>query len=248
MKKIIQLSIGLFFIFVFLQSCDNKKTQISMKPETTSISGDLSDCFEVVNQEYIVKLKDGRLEPFATWSVKIRRTEKQLPFPEGITVDSYGTFGSGVQAHGGFGIEVVDENGSTIQKTAASASGLSGPYSSDDVKELFKLKPGEESTIRWTVDDNALDAKELKFTISSAYELCETSEVSTSSLGNANVDALLNQLESMLNKFQKMDEWSDEYDEMEDKIIDLMDKIEDLDMTDAQEKRYDRLDDKFDKH
>ena len=229
-------------------ACSSKKSQISMKPETTKISGDLSECFEVVDQEYIVKLKDGYLEPFATWSVKIRRTENPLPFPEGITVDSYGTFGSGVQAHGGFGIEVVDENGSTIQKSAASASGLSGPYSSDDVEELFKLKPGEEGTIRWTVDDNALDAKELKFTISSAYELCETSQVSTSSLGNANVDALLNQLESMLNSFARMDDLSDEYDEMEDKIIDLMDKIDDLDMTDAQERRYNRLDDKFDRH
>ena len=72
-------------ILVAFASCSSKKTQISMKPETTTISGDLSECFEIVDQECIVKLdKKGGIEPFATWSVKLRRTDKPFPFADDI--------------------------------------------------------------------------------------------------------------------------------------------------------------------
>lgn len=179
MKLKINYSVIVLFMLLAVSCAPKKKTQIVMKPETTTISGDLSDCFEVVDQESVVKLKDGRLEPFATWSVKIRRTDNPLPFPEGVKPDPYGTFGSGVNAHAGFGLEVVDENGSTIQKNAATQGGLGGAYSSEDVKGILRLKPGEEGTIRWTVDDKAIDAKEIKFKISSAYELVEESTTST---------------------------------------------------------------------
>lgn len=203
-------------IMVAFASCSSKKTQISMKPETTTISGDLSGCFEVVDQECIVKLdKKGNVEPFATWSVKLRRTEKPFPFADDIDVSAYGTWGASVEAHGGFGIEIVDENGTTVQKASATEGGLSGPYSSEDVEDLFKLKPGEIGTIRWRVDDNVLNAKELKFTISSAFELCEKSEVSSndddddddddddmaSSKSSTNWDAVLDEYESYVNQY-----------------------------------------------
>lgn len=44
-----------------------------------------------------------------------------------------------------------------------------------------------------------------------------------------------------------MDDLSDEYDDLEDQIMNLMDKIEDLDMSSAQESRYDKLDARFDR-
>ena len=210
-------------IMVTFASCSSKKTQISMKPETTSITGDLSECFEVVDQECIVKLdKKGKIEWGSTWSVKIRRTDKPFPFADGIDVSAYGTRGSSVEAHGGFGIEIVDENGTTVQKASATEGGLSGPYSSEDVEDLFKLKPGETGTIRWSVDDNVLNAKELKFTISSAFELCEKSGVSSnddddddydddddddddddmaSSKSSTNWDAVLDEYESYVNQY-----------------------------------------------
>lgn len=171
-------SVIVLFVFLAVSCGPKKKTQIVMKPETTTIAGDLSDCFEVVDQECVVKLKNGGLEPFATWGVKIRRTDNPLPFPEGVKPEPYGTFGSGVQALAGFGLEVVDENGTIIQKNAATQGGLGGAYSSDDVKGILKLKPGEDATIRWTVDKAALEGKELKFKISSAYELVEESTTS----------------------------------------------------------------------
>lgn len=247
-------------ILVAFASCSSKKTQISMKPETTTISGDLSDCFEVVDQECIVKLnKKGKIEWGSTWSVKLRRTEKPFPFADDIDVSAYGTWGSGVEAHGGFGIEIVDENGTTVQKASATEGGLSGPYSSDDVVDLFKLKPGETGTIRWSVNDDVLAAKELKFTISSAFELCEKSgdssddeedddEIDASSKSSTNWDAVLNEYESYVNQYialmkkaQKgdMSAMSD-YAKMLEKAERLSDKLDDAEdeMTSTQLSRY----------
>lgn len=262
-------------IMVAFASCSSKKTQISMKPETTSISGDLSGCFEVVDQECIVKLdKKGNLEPFATWSVKLRRTETPFPFADDIDVSAYGTWGASVEAHGGFGIEVVDENGTTVQKSAATGSGFSGPYSHEDVEDLFKLKPGETGTIRWSVEDNALNAKELKFTISSAFELCEKSGDSSdnysddddddddddnddlaSSKGSTNWDAVLNEYESYVNQYISlmkkaqngdMSAMSD-YAKMLEKAERLSDKLDDAEdeMTSTQLSRYMKITNKL---
>lgn len=249
---------------VAFASCGSKKTQISMKPETTTISGDLSDCFEVVDQECIVKLdKKGNIEPFATWSVKLRRTENPFPFADDINVSAYGTWGSSVKAHGGFGIEIVDENGTTVQKSAATGSGFSGPYSHEDVEDLFKLKPGETGTIRWSVEDNALNAKELKFTISSAFELCEASGSSSndddddisSSKSSTNWDAVLNEYESYVNQYialmkkvQKGDVSAmSEYPKMLEKAERLSDKLEDAEdeMTSTQLSRYMKITNKL---
>lgn len=60
------------------------------------------------------------------------------------------------------------------------------------------------------------------------------------------VDALLDKLEGMINQFAKMDDESDAYDAQEDKIMDLCDELDDLDMTPAQEARYEKLEDRFD--
>lgn len=60
------------------------------------------------------------------------------------------------------------------------------------------------------------------------------------------VDALLDKLEGMLNQFAQMDDESDAYDAQEDKIMDLCDELDDLDMTPAQEARYEKLEDRFD--
>lgn len=260
-------------ILMAFASCSSKKTQISMKPETTTISGDLSDCFEVVDQECIVKLdKKGKIEWGSTWSVKIRRTDKPFPFADGIDVSAYGTWGSSVEAHGGFGIEIVDENGTTVQKTSATEGGLSGPYSHEDVEYLFKLKPGETGTIRWSVEDNALNAKELKFTISSAFELCEKSGDSsdnysddddddddddnmTSSKSSTNWDAVLDEYESYVNQyiaFMKKAQKGDmsamnDYAKMLEKAERLSDKLggaED-EMTSTQLSRYMKITNKM---
>ena len=160
---------------ILLLSCGggkkNKKEKISMTPITTEVSGALSDCFEVVDEECIVKLNGNEL--FPTWRIKLRRTDAPLPFEEGLDVESYGTTRTDGKNyyHVGFGIEIVDEDEYTVRESKATTGGMGGPYSSDDVTELLKLKPGEEGSIRWSVGSESDATSALKFRITSAYAL-----------------------------------------------------------------------------
>ncbi|MBO4741145.1 MAG: hypothetical protein J5605_05825 [Bacteroidales bacterium] len=158
---------------MIIVSCGDKNDKLVMTPESTEISGDLSEYFEVVDQEYAVALKDGHFEPFATWSIKVRRTDDGVPFDENAQVTAYGTtyFDGRNYCKVGFGLEIFDADNNSVDKISATGTGLSGPYSSDDILDLFKLKVGEEGTIRWLVDDKLIDAKKpLKFKITSAYD------------------------------------------------------------------------------
>lgn len=253
---------NLFFIAVLvvaavaLSACKKSNSNISMKPETTKISGDLAECFEVVDEEVVVKLKDGKLEPFkSVWRVKVRRTDAPLPFEEGVLLEEYGSYRTDGQAYYlvGFGLRIEGADGDVVQENEATEGGLGGPYSHDDVEGLLKLKPGEVGEIRWSVDDKCLEAeKPLKFKVSSAYELVEDSGTSAYKGGSqiedsGDVDELLDQFESTVNRLSKMDWLDDNYDAVEKKALQLYEKLIKMEMTPAQEKRFDEIDDKFDK-
>ncbi len=263
MKKNLLFVVVLVAAVALLASC--KKKEISMTPETTKVSGDLSACFEVVDEPVKVALKDGKLEVFGSvWTVKLRRTDADFPFDDDCVIDAYGTFYTGKPVHSyclvGFGLKITDADGNIVQKNEATEGGMGGPYSSDDVEDLFKLKPGEVGEIRWSVDDRCQDAKApLKFTISSAYHFVEgsgedtwTSDDESGSAdanhksGSEDVDALLDQFENTINRLSKMNWLDDNYDAVEKKALNLYEKLLDMDMTPAQEKRFDKLDDKFD--
>ena len=159
---------------ICLVSCGNKKNpeeteQIVLSPETTKIKGDLGDYFEVVEKEYIVTDDWGDMV-----SIEVKRTDTAYAF-DLKGVEPYGTYGQGVTAHAGFGIEILDENGNVIEKTSATASGLSGMYSSDDMKEALKLKAGETGTVRWTFHFDG-ERKPAKFRLTSAYEEVDSSD------------------------------------------------------------------------
>lgn len=255
MKKNLLFVVVLVAAVALLASC--KKKEISMTPETTKVSGDLSACFEVVDEPVKVALKDGELEMFrSVWTVKIRRTDADFPFSDDCDIDTYGVIFGGTPAHStclvGFGLKIKDAGGNVVQENEATRGGMGGPYSSNDVKDLFKLKPGEVGEIRWGVDDRCMDAKEpLKFTISSAYKMVEGSGEDSwtrdDESGSANVDALLDQFENTINRLSKLNWLDDNYDAVEKQALDLYEKLIDMDMTPAQEKRFDKLDDKFDK-
>lgn len=158
---------------VVLASCGGKKSSdsegIVLTPETTHIKGDLGDYFEVVDKEYTVSDQWGDLV-----SVEVKRTGVAYAFDlKGI--EPYGTFGQGVTGHAGFGIEILDENGNVIDKSSASASGLSGMYSSDDMKDALKLKEGETCTVRWSFDFGS-ENKPVKFRLTSSYEVDDSSQ------------------------------------------------------------------------
>ena len=261
MKKNLLFVVVLVAAVALLASC--KKKEISMTPETTKVSGDLSACFEVVDEPVKIALKNGKLDVYESfWTVKLRRTDAAFPFGDDCGIVSYGE-SSGSQSpycRVGFGLKITDADGNIVQKIAATED-WGGP-NCDDVKDLFKLQPGEVGEIRWEVDRHCQDAKEpLKFTISSEYEMVEESDDNSWSgnygsasedvyvhheSGSEDVDALLDQFENTINRLSKMNWLDDNYDAVEKKALNLYEKLLDMDMTPAQEKRFDKLDDKFD--
>ena len=206
---------------ISLVSCGGKKNsdeneKIVLTPETTSIKGDLGDYFKVVDKEYTVTNDFGSLV-----TIEVERTDMDYSF-DLKGVEPYGTSGRGVTGNAGFGIEILDEDGNVIEKTAATASGLSGMYSSDDMKEALKLKAGETGTVRWSFHFDS-DKKPAQFRLTSSYEEVDSSNwesdnssfddedssssdidessSSSSSSGSHDWDALLNSYEQYVDKY-----------------------------------------------
>lgn len=198
------------------QKNSDENEKIVLTPETTSIKGDLGDYFKVVDKEYTVTNDFGSLV-----TIEVERTDMDYSF-DLKGVEPYGTSGRGVTGNAGFGIEILDEDGNVIEKTAATASGLSGMYSSDDMKEALKLKAGETGTVRWSFHFDS-DKKPAKFRLTSSYEEVDSSNwesdnssfddedssssdidessSSSSSSGSHDWDALLNSYEQYVDKY-----------------------------------------------
>ena len=161
MKKT-SLILGIALSSMVLFSCGGSKTENTLKPETTTISGDLEDAYVVVEKNY-EPVKD-RL---TVVTIEVERTDADLPFDlETMNVTPYG-YTSG-DAHAGFGIEFLDDDGNILDEKPANDGGVGGAYSSDDIKNLIKLKPGEKSSIRFTIEDKAENATQFRMT--SAYD------------------------------------------------------------------------------
>ena len=223
---------------LFFTSCKSeKKEKLSMKPETTKISGDLSECFEVVDEDVVVKLKDGSTELGTVWRVKVRRTDAPLPFEDDMELEPYGTWRTdGTPYYNvGFGLRITGGDGDVVQENKATEGGLGGPYSSDDVKALLKLKPGEVGEIRWSVDDDCLGAEEpMKFTISTAFEESKGSTSRSSSSfddGDDDDDDDDDEVSSTTSSSTDWDAFLDDYEEYIDNYIALMKKAKNGDMS-----------------
>lgn len=262
-----------FLMLALLASCgggnkqEDNSESISMKPETTTVSGDMGECFKVVDKEYKV-VDDG-------WSklitIELERTDFPLPFDltSDLKIENYGVSMSTPFIQVGFGIEFLDEDGTVLDKVSANGAGLSGSYSPDEAVELVKLKPGEKGTIRFVVQSAAENAT--KFKISSSYtenggysssssssdgeELAfsdvddnDNSSVSRSSSSSKNWDALLDSYEQYVNKyisFAKKAAKGDmsamaEYPSLMEKAQEYGDQLKNAhgDMTTAQWARY----------
>lgn len=156
-------------ISLCLISCSGKKNEekqeIILKPETTEVTGDLEDCFVVIDREY--KATEGFGNGIIT--VEIERTDEDLPFDlEGKHLFSFSQFAAVAYIQVGFGIEFLDADGNILDKVDANGSGFSGSYSPDEAVALVKLKPGKKGTIRFSIKDAAKEA--VSFRITSAYE------------------------------------------------------------------------------
>ncbi|MBO7481141.1 MAG: hypothetical protein J6T63_03425 [Bacteroidales bacterium] len=171
MKKNLFLIVCAVALVLGFSSCGSK--DYVLKPSTTQISGPLGNCYKVVDKEFKCKYDEGNV--FSPYMITVELERIDGEFPSSIFAIGYEPFGhsgSGVYGNYGFGIEIRDEDDNVVYNCAATAAGLSGPYSSDDVMAFRSLNPGETSIIRWSED---LSKKEIKgnnltFKITSAVD------------------------------------------------------------------------------
>ena len=245
---------------ILLFSCTSKSESESnekgfrgtLKPSSTTISGDLGEYFKVVDEPAYVDYDDiyGSIV-----TVKIEKIDELLNWMEKFRPVGY--FGSGVMGNYGFGIKIFDEKGNQIVTINASEGGLGGCYSTDDLKTVWKEGVGENNVVRWSIEE--LDGKsgEYTFTITSYMEENTSSGISSSDNDSstdissssdysyAEIQALLDEMESLVNRLATLEEFSSEYDLVEEQIQQITDKLDDANMAYDQESRYDRLDDRF---
>lgn len=212
-------------IAIGLASCGGKKKseeaeKIVLTPETTHIKGDLGDYFEVVEKEYTVTDGWGDMV-----SVEVRRTDVDYDF-DLKGAEPYGTSGKWVTGHAGFGIEILDEDGNIIDKVAATAGGMGGMYSSDDMKEALKLKADETGTVRWSRHFGS--KKPVKFRLTSAYEEVDSSDWGSDSSSSVDDDT---DSYSSSSGSEDWDSLLDSYEQYVDKFISLMKKASKGDLT-----------------
>lgn len=194
MKKLLLILTSAMLLF----SCGEKEfAGITVKPETTEVSGGLGDCYKVVEKEY--KSTKNVL------TVELERTDAELPFElkEGEKAHAYGSYEASVNVRVGFGIEFLDKDGKVLETKFADAVGAS--YSALDPEKLAKLKAGEKGIIRFTVADYVKEA--VMFRISSAYEevghsgSSSASSDNTESTSSTDWDKVLDEYESMMNSY-----------------------------------------------
>lgn len=166
MKKLVKLALIIAAVMC-IASCGRKSEEteepqedpeISLTPETTTIKGPLGEYFSVVDRTFTIK-KDGS---FTILAVEVERNDKMTPFlAEDICFFPNGKK-SDASMLGGFGYELIDENGDVIDKGSASSS--TTVYSWDDVEEALRSMPGERSTIRFDIFDINGTPKTLRIT------------------------------------------------------------------------------------
>lgn len=171
---------------------NTSKKKIVLTPETTKIKGDLGEFFTVVDKEYTTTFDDilGH-----TLAVEVECTDDLGTLS---SFAPYGTSEDGILGHAGFGIEILDENGTLLIKK--SIEGFDKAFDSDDIKEVLKLKEGESGIIRCTFKIEG-ESNPTKFRLTSATEEVEqTVESDKTSESTSDFDKVTKDIEDELNK------------------------------------------------
>ncbi len=219
MKSKISFALAIFIALMVI-SCGKSKSseqELTVKPKTTEIKGDLGDYFEVVDKDYKIPMDENSLNQLIT--VEIRRKDKDFPFDVN-KINPFGTNGS-EEYHVGFGIEFLGDNG-PIDVKNATEGGMGGPYSSEDVSSLFKLKKGESGFIRWTVD-KIENLKNFQITSALQKENSSSSSVSPNSENES--------LNGSISSDSDIDKMLDDYENYVDQYIVYVKKASEGDMT-----------------
>lgn len=217
----------------------------------TNVKGDLSDYFEVVEKEYEIEVNS----MFNVINVGLKRIGDDLPFdpdranPFGVDgMDEYQE-----DYHVGFGIEVLDEKGNVVFSKYATGSGFDGPYGTDCIENVIRLKKGETGIVKWSVDDKVMkDGK--TFRITSALKR-EKGAVSNSNKFSSEWDKVLDSYEKYIDQYAKLYKKAQagdmsamtEYTSMLEKANDLSSKLNGAksDMSAAQIARFTKLQSKL---
>lgn len=151
-------------------SKDSKeKLSIDIKPESTKISGDLRNCFEVVDREYTAT-DDWGLK----LAVEVKRTNDELPssFKGCDNIVGFGTFSYEENVQIDFTVELLDDKGNIIDNASASSY-------SHEVADVFNLAKDETGsfTVSFSVFGNEDKlAKATKFRVKSKAKHNDESE------------------------------------------------------------------------
>lgn len=159
------------FVMVACGGEEKKKSANTLSPEKTEIKGALSEYYTVVEKTYDIDAFEKDVLEAPIIKIELKRTDKErMGFD---CFEPVGTYGRDVYGNYGFGIKVTDAAGNQVYSVRADESGLNGVYSSDDLKDLWELEPGEVGIVRWSADE-LKDAKgEFKFEITSCLEYVE---------------------------------------------------------------------------
>lgn len=245
-------------------ACSSKADNVVVTPQDCSLSGELKDYYNVVDKEYTIAKGSGFISNNLI-TVELKRTDTDLPFGD-TPVSGYGTTRYDVDSYYkvGFGIELLDESGNVIVKKGATATGLGGVYSDDDVVELADMASGEQGSVRWSFeDDEVKNAK--SFRILSSYKSASgsssggssadsddsSSESSVSSSGSSDMDALIDSYEEYVTDYIKLMKKAQagdmtamtEYPALLENAQDLQNKLNKSqgDMSTAQAARFSRI-------
>lgn len=152
---------------IMLSSCggggnnkDNSSNEPVLKASQTELKGDLKGCYEVVDKNYKLTT-DGYGYDLV---IELKRTSKELPCDRKNIVNYGDAEESKADFCGGFGLEVLDENGDVIDKCSAKS-----PYSRDEIDVALQLLPDETTTIRFCLYEKEV-TNATSFRISSLVE------------------------------------------------------------------------------
>lgn len=193
-------------ILLLFSACGSNSTKKevapkTLKPNQTAVKGDLSDYYEVVEKDYEIEVNS----MFNVINVELKRIGDDLPF-DPDRANPFGVNGMGEYQedyHVGLGIEVLDENGTVIFVRQAMGSGFSGPYSTDDIENIIRLKIGETGIVRWSVEDKVMtDGKTFRITSALKKEKGGTSKTNNTSASEW--DKVLDSYEKYIDQYAKL--------------------------------------------
>lgn len=142
----------------------DSNTELSIKPKTNKIQGELGFCFDLVDKSYKLTENDGYS---AILSVDIKRNNNALMFNPALAT-TFDSDEGGIAV--AFGIVVTDENGEVIHEDVAGEVGHGSPAYPEDAVEIVNLEEGKTGVLKFAISNVDKLNNKCAFTITSLYK------------------------------------------------------------------------------